>query len=733
MPNYDIFLDESGLFIETSTDPADRVKHHKQQRKFASQLAGAVCRAGQLTETVAGAMLEKSLKSAGLAVEHEFHSTQLRRRSKSGFDQFVELLVDELQAVDFQPVRIVNAERVSFGDRAANYTNILAELLVRVCQRLTGLNNDEAISLNVYAAKVRGDEDERGAFEVMARTEYLTRIQERFALAAIAGGWGERVSKWSIRTFQLASGKDDPRLWIADAISNASHDDYQTISPSAAQTLQSALGNFDFTLSFNQSLERVREMIGQQQYAAALIEIGERELSKWTSQSTKIAYAKELDCVIPKLFGLPPAIGIPQLQVIQGWWRQLSENRERLADARQACNWFESQVLDQACQRSAEITLDVGLENWLRLGMATASLTACNHGGDLVEGGKQAMLIDGLVPKVAGRWEFASDLMRAMVTQAVHFNDMLEHSVVVEKMSMVAEYYETLGGLFHDVYPAVFPQDVRSDLCGAALGTKVQAQTFLLLSGKVEIDDVRKTSDAAIAQFIKIQDLQRQFQYRSEVEAIGKNWGDARHYLSNGIGCDSSDHDSIGTFIQSLSSMESGFPLLHWTRLGGVAATSDAQGELNEFFSVWNSSGLDKSEWATGQMKYYPVHGILRRLSAIYTAKQEIGKATELLRSLRRVVQHDDQALFQLIEVAALLSVSGLIGRNDVPQAIKRIKGTKNDPSLSSLLQSLIKKTAEAQPAISIFANELLELTGRFELGEAGPKELIAASNRIGY
>ena len=46
---YDVFIDESGLFIETSTAPADRVKHHKQDRKFPSQLAGVVCLVGQLT------------------------------------------------------------------------------------------------------------------------------------------------------------------------------------------------------------------------------------------------------------------------------------------------------------------------------------------------------------------------------------------------------------------------------------------------------------------------------------------------------------------------------------------------------------------------------------------------------------------------------------------------------------------------------------------------------------
>ncbi len=731
--SYDIFIDESGLFIETSTDPADRVKHHKQDRKFASQLAGVVCPTAQLTGTVARAMLEKSLKSAGLAFEHEFHSTQLRGRSQAGFNQFVELLVTELRTGDFQTVRIVNSERVSFGDRVANYTNILAELLVRVCQRLSGFNRGEAISLNVYAAKVRGDEDESGVFEIMAQSEYQERIRERLTLAAMAGGWGEQVPKWSIRSFQLASGKDDPRLWIADAISNASHDNYHAISPAAAQSLQSAFGDFDFTLSFNQSLERVKDLVDQQQYAAAVIEIGEHELSEWTSQSASSEYMKQLNRLIPKLFELAPAIGVPQLQAILGWLRQLSENRERLDDARQACNWFETQVLDQVGQRFTEINLDAGLENWLRLGMATASLTACNHGGDVDDGKKQATKIDELVPKLAGRWEFTSDLMQSLITQAVHFNDLFKHSLVVKKMSMVAEYYQTLGSLFHEVYPGVFPQDVRSDLCGAALGTKVQAETYLMLSGKLNIETVRQTSDAAIAQFAKAQDLQRQYQYRSEIEAIGENWDAARHFLSEGIGCAESDHESLGTFIQNLSETELAFALLHWTRLGGVAATSGTTQELDVFFAAWCGTGFDKPGGELGQISVYPVHGILRRLAAVYAAKQDLAKTTELLRSLRRIVENDEKALFQLIEAAAVMGAVGIIGRSDLPKAIGRLKGSKNDPSLSSLLHSLVKKSTDTQPIIAGIGNHWLELTERFESGKAEPNELIIASNRVGY
>ena len=57
-------------------------------------------------------------------------------------------------------------------------------------------------------------------------------------------------------------------------------------------------------------------------------------------------------------------------------------------------------------------------------------------------------------------------------------------------------------------------------VCGEALGTKLQSQIFLLLAGESSLETVRETSNQAMEQFSDRDNLQRQFQYRSEVEAI---------------------------------------------------------------------------------------------------------------------------------------------------------------------------------------------------------------------
>ena len=58
---YDLWFDESGRFMETSTRPEEL----DRSQRFASQLAGLLVPHGALTEGVAQSMLEQAHKSAG--------------------------------------------------------------------------------------------------------------------------------------------------------------------------------------------------------------------------------------------------------------------------------------------------------------------------------------------------------------------------------------------------------------------------------------------------------------------------------------------------------------------------------------------------------------------------------------------------------------------------------------------------------------------------------------------
>lgn len=725
---YDVFIDESGLFIETSTAAADRVKSHKDKNKFPSQLAAAICESGRITVANARTLIERSLTKAGLPIEHDFHATSIKSRSKPGFDRFVESLVAELRAASFQPARIVNEEGVSFGDRVANYTNILAEFLVRVCRQLS-INSKEEVKLNVFAAKVRGDEDEQGVFEIFAQTEYVNRVREYFARAAVANGWSGASAKWKIGTFQLASGKDDPRLWLADAVSNSSHNNFATIGEGAGLALKNALTAYDWTLSFDQTLQLTSELIEREAFGLAIISLAERIDSEATSEEANKAYLSQVRGIVPRLNAMPPSVKYPQLQIILGWLQQLVELRSDPARSIRICGWLEQEL----CNVTGS-TFDIVVNEWLRLAITTWALTACNHDGDTTAARMYADQVDAILPRVTGRWEFISDIMQAIVAKGVHQNDCFEHAVARDSLAKVVKYYQDLGGFFGDAYPELFKSPIRSDQCGKALGTKLQSETFLLLSGLGQFEEARATSDAAIAEFASNADRNRQYQYRSEVEAIAGDWAVARRYLAMSFEISSHSHDALAAHIRTIvHPVAQGFALLHWTRVGGMAAVAGAAQELSDFKVALLREKLEYNEWVQGKVLTYPCHGILRRIACVFAAVGDVNATLTALGRLDSLVQSKPRPIFRLIEIAALMQCAGLLANKDSEKAIALLLGTKNKRGVLERIRSLKADTGSNLPRFGEILSSWEQQVGDIENANTVELSIAAIAASVGY
>jgi hypothetical protein len=367
------------------------------------------------------------------------------------------------------------------------------------------------------------------------------------------------------------------------------------------------------------------------------------------------------------------------------------------------------------------------LFSWVRLGIATASLTACNHSGDLALGRLNLQLIDNLIPNIAGRWEYASDLMHSIVVQAVHLIDGFEHEVACDKLRLVVGYYQGLGELFDSAYPGLFPELVRSKFCGDALGTMVQAQIGLILQGKTTVDEARLTSKMAVEQFSDEADRKRQFQCRSEIDCIAGEWDAARKNLMLAIGAARADHDSLSKCIAELDAESRAFPLLHWTRIGGMAAIADAKDELVSFLAAWNVSGLDS--YIQKELSTYPAHGILRRVAGVYAACGRYTKMVESIRTLRQVVLVNPTPLLRLIETASVLQAAGLAGRTDPQQMMNLICGTRHYEPIEKSLQKIISETVVNQPRIAEIAKHFLSVVNE----DLSSEQLIYAAQIVGY
>src|SRR5439155_27025129 len=90
---YDLYLDESGTFQETSTVAAEQAAARARGRQFPSQLAGLLVSRGTLTEDAARDALQAAYRAAGLNWTGEVHGKNLP--AGPAFDRLVTELVAE--------------------------------------------------------------------------------------------------------------------------------------------------------------------------------------------------------------------------------------------------------------------------------------------------------------------------------------------------------------------------------------------------------------------------------------------------------------------------------------------------------------------------------------------------------------------------------------------------------------------------------------------------------------
>ena len=720
--NVDVFIDESGLFTESSLDPRERIEYHKQSgRKFASQIAGLICEAGKLTESNAEQLFDGAHRVSKVEYSPRFHASETK--SQPGFSKFASFVLEQFKLQKVTPARIANDELVAYGDRIANYTNILAEFLIRICRQLS-MDGAKNISLNVFAARVVKSKD-GGVTTFFEEEEYLVRIREYFARAAVLGGHIRSNQKWEVSHFKILSARENRRLQLADLVSNVSHDDFSTVPVEIANELKSIMGPYDWSMSFDATMQQLDDLIDEQAYGLGLIRIAKTALLSG-AQKESDRFASKAKKITGELFALPPAVRMAQLQVIASWLQQIVESRMDYAFSIRVCDWIVAEVAEHN-----EAAIDSEIRHWIRFVCASWALTACNHAGDTSAASGRSAELDRLLGSLAGRWEYASDMMQALIAQSVHYNDLFEHAKAAEKVSLVANYYTSLGGFFAEAYPQVFHGHVHSDLCGRALGTKVQSQTFLCLANQLDVDAVRKTSDLAIAEFSLVDDKRRQYQYRSEVEAIAGNWIESRRFLAISLGMDEISHTAIAQKIKTLDDLYGqGFALLHWIRIGGMAASANATQERMAFWTAFRSQKFEHNGWCLGRIVDYPVHGILRRLAVVYAATSEYAQATASLSRLRAIVASNPRPVFRVILIAAQLQAAEFLAKKDLRSVKDMLLDSKSEYSSIRTVSQLITELGDAE---SIFRQRLEKMRDGLNSPDLDFSKLAKQASVVGY
>lgn len=709
---YDLYLDESGDFIEYNPD--------NKGRQFHSQIAGLIVPKNEFTEKAALKILRECYRSLGIPMTgNEVHGSAFR--PGKDFDRIIETLVKEIgQRKAWQAVRLVNKEEIYLGG-FNDYVSMIGELALRIFIEKSKQHSGDIV-LNFCCA-------ERSVEE--AEELYEQTIRNYIAFAAVRQGVSAKSSRWRIGNIEILRAKNSRKLQICDLLNNSSYDNYSKCGDKTASSLEKAFGNYNGTMALYREIEQCDRFIDSGSLGLAIRVLAERLNQADRGGKVRSSAASRLDSISDSLAQQTATERNVQLSILTNWLAQLIE-QQRSSDLgyRLAC-WLNDRIyrlLAASVEKPA--TLD-----WFEYALHFWMLTASNHQGNLIRGRQAANKLVKLMPVMAQQWEHINLLMEGLVADAVHRTDCWEYDTVAVQMKLVADYFAEVSSLFTVALPEVFPDRVRSQLRGKALGTWLQSEIYAGAAQPERLHKARGLSALCIEEFSSSGNKAIQYQYRCQLETIALDFTTAREYLAKSLNSKNISHQAIAIEIGDREEFTQGFALLHWLRLGTVAYMSGDLQEWNKFDAALKQSKLLKNPWCTGQQTTnYPIHGILRRVNLIELIREErniavIGK----LKNLKPMKKGSLVLVF--IQAAAMAEAAAFLWDDNNSLARKTLDcKDKKRLGLQQLLEVISNKSDVVFPQVYRLTQSWLGAVREvLENGENAKHKLLELGKQISY
>jgi len=353
------------------------------------------------------------------------------------------------------------------------------------------------------------------------------------------------------------------------------------------------------------------------------------------------------------------------LQILISWLEQIVYEQRDTVLADKIVTWIREnplKYLEQLLPDNKLVTL-----KWFKLSILSLGLTTLNHKGDVDRARKVCADIDKLIPQMAGQWDNVPVIIQTLLHQGVHLIDCFEPEVTARKMAAVTKYYQELSLFFNDLLPEIFQEKIRSNICGRALGTQLQAEMYMGLDGPAHFNIARELSDKAIDEFDSHNDKCRQYQYRCQLETYMGNFDTALTFLCKSLDVeDDISHDRIAATVASLGFNAQGFLLLHWLRLGAAICGSGSIEQKEKFLQAFESSALTISSWEKKpETPQYPAYGIIRQAALIYARsvnEKKQKKAFTLLKYFSTDAKSADSLfIFSTIQLASYAEIASVM------------------------------------------------------------------------
>jgi|ERR1041384_1292037 hypothetical protein len=742
---YDLYLDETGRFHEGVANSAKEQVENGRQRG-ASQLAGILV-PRNMGGDEAKKIIAEANKQANYSRTNVIHATNIIEKSRFKYLKIAESIIKAVRArQEWQCVRLVNAEKISYFDRATTYPNLVAEITLRTFQQKLKEHPQSRIGIRLIDPSYKPGKDK----PPLSSDEYLRRVVEYLGFAQVRYGLTRESRNWRFDGVVTREYRDTPALQICDVLSHASADKFERLRTQRhlATILKGLFGEYDFTLTIRELFDRVDELVKEHSFGVALMILAEAlvhapHTTRWDKEFAANLEMR-LDQIIVRLARMDFRGRDPQLALLVGWLDQLIGQQRLLDKGYEIAYWLldhvETLLRTQLSFPSDRATLD-----WFAYSLRRWALTACNHKGVLLKGEVEISAMRSLQPSVATQWERIPLVMDGLIAQAVHYTDCFEFDKASERMRFVADSLKLQSNRFHELMPGDFPEKLRFDLRARALGTLVQSEIFAGATDPARLQSARRANEEAIAEFKSYSDRARQYQYRCHLETVARDFAVARKYLvrsleATGTAPREYSHQRIANLIRELSTdpeWKGEFALLHWLRIGAYACLAAHQGsngvseaerlgfvsERDEFLSALEVSEQLNSDVCKGRVSEYPAHSVLRFVAVINAARSNW---QDSLLALKRLDLLDpigkEQAVLAIILLASHAEVAALMWdrqrveaqrllQNKIPQ-LARITQIGEIAALWSKWQASIRHLADSEPGAEEASAVLLKLAG---------------------
>lgn len=743
---YFLFIDESGTFKETSTNPDE----FQSRKKTRSQIVGFLAKRADNISDQAREILEESYRSAGVSIGKKGSKLEFRE-----INEIIPRLIERLNNKQWQPVRLVNKEKITFGSRISIYTNMVAELLLRIYQ-CKAASPQEKIMIYLVGSEVQLEESDLSDARIgqpqtknrriIELESYKQRIEEVLGFSAVHRGFKNSEFNWQLYEISLEDARIEPELQICDLLSNASYDNYTKCSKSNKQLLLESFGIFDQTMQTTNLLERLDRLINENAFSSALAELAKTLTDNDETEYFKTAAKNRLDFILDELVHLGArgrdahfAVLIARLDQLIGQER-LIETGYKIAD------WIKREIVEKLRFKLAEINQH-GTLDWVDFSINRWLLTAANHRGALRQARTASASINRLCPSLARQSEYLPLLVDGLIVQAVHQTDCLEFREAIKNLEQIAELArrqtEGLSGLLQ-----IRPDEIRSDMHAKTLGTLTMSLILAGFENEAKTNYARCQSDEAIAEFARQQDKERQYQYRCHLETLAGDFDAARFYLLKSLyPIDDKKSVSHNELLKEINSLEEEkqfkyfFTLAHWLRLGAVAARceTDAQKmEFDNFYPVFLTSGCLETDFTED----FPAHLILKNIAVIESARDKPETALKMLEKLSKItVISDNFMILPLIQIAAFAETAANLW--GTPEGFSLIDAGKSaseknpQTDITRIIKEMLRPEFEDFPGINEklqnWQNQIAELNFETNNIEKSRRKLLDIAREIRY